>query len=84
MNIKNVLIVGSGTLAQAARDADLVSESVPEDPEFKRQVNDDDAHRCNAAYRKQRFLDCGKLGMSTGEGYYSYPDPAFRQPGFLS
>ena len=38
----------------------------------------------NAAYLKESFVDRGKLGLATGEGFYRYPDPAFREPGFLS
>ncbi len=38
----------------------------------------------NAAYLKENFIDRGKLGVATGEGFYTYPDPAFRQPGFLA
>jgi len=25
----------------------------------------------------------GKLGVKSGEGFYMYPNPAYRQPGFL-
>lgn len=44
----------------------------------------DEQHRINAAYLQEHFIDRGKLGMKTGEGYYHYPDPAYRTPGFLS
>lgn len=37
----------------------------------------------NADYIKERFLDKGLLGVPTGEGYYSYPDPAYTRPDFL-
>ena len=37
----------------------------------------------NADYIKERFLDKGLLGVPTGEGYYEYPDPAYRRPDFL-
>lgn len=37
----------------------------------------------NAAYIKEHFLDKGKLGLQTGEGFYTYPDPEYAQPGFL-
>ncbi|WP_343744911.1 3-hydroxyacyl-CoA dehydrogenase [Chitinophaga sp.] len=36
-----------------------------------------------AAFLKENFIDKGKLGTATGEGFYKYPDPAYRQPGFL-
>jgi 3-hydroxyacyl-CoA dehydrogenase len=37
----------------------------------------------NANYLKKNFLDRGRLGMQTGNGYYEYPNPAYQQPGFL-
>ncbi len=37
----------------------------------------------NAAYLKEHFLDRGKLGVKSGEGFYTYPDPAFARAGFV-
>lgn len=37
----------------------------------------------NADYIKSHFIDKGLMGLPTGQGYYSYPNPAYRQPGFL-
>lgn len=36
-----------------------------------------------AAFLKENFIDKNKLGTATGEGFYKYPNPAYRQPGFL-
>ncbi|GHG04853.1 3-hydroxybutyryl-CoA dehydrogenase [Deinococcus piscis] len=36
-----------------------------------------------AAYLKDR-IDRGLLGMATGEGFYTYPNPEYTQPDFLS
>ncbi|WP_055443579.1 3-hydroxyacyl-CoA dehydrogenase [Lacinutrix himadriensis] len=34
-------------------------------------------------YLKENFIDKNKLGISTGEGFYKYPNPAFKNPDFL-
>jgi len=36
----------------------------------------------NAAFLKQ-YVDKGYLGVKTGKGFYTYPDPAFERPGFI-
>lgn len=36
-----------------------------------------------ARYLKENYLDQGKLGVATGEGFYSYPHPAYRDKDFL-
>ncbi len=32
---------------------------------------------------KENFIDKGKLGVATREGFYKYPNPKYREPGFL-
>lgn len=32
---------------------------------------------------KENFIDSGKLGISTGEGFYTYPNPAYQDEDFL-
>ena len=34
-------------------------------------------------YLKENYIDKNKLGVSTGEGFYKYPNPAFKNPNFL-
>ena len=32
---------------------------------------------------KTEYIDKGKLGKATGQGFYTYPNPSFANPGFL-
>jgi enoyl-CoA hydratase / 3-hydroxyacyl-CoA dehydrogenase len=32
----------------------------------------------------QPYMDRGELGMKTGKGFYTYPNPAYASPGFLA
>jgi 3-hydroxyacyl-CoA dehydrogenase len=34
-------------------------------------------------YLKENFIDQGKLGVASGEGFYTYPNPSFKNPNFL-
>ena len=36
----------------------------------------------NADFLKT-YVDQGKLGVNTGQGFYTYPNPRFQQPGFV-
>lgn len=36
-----------------------------------------------AEYVKVNFVDKGNLGVKTGKGFYTYPDPAYQDPDFL-
>jgi 3-hydroxybutyryl-CoA dehydrogenase len=43
----------------------------------------DKAMLARAEFYKSNFIDKGKLGVKSGEGFYTYPKPAYRDPGFL-
>jgi len=36
-----------------------------------------------ASFFKENFIDKGHLGASTGQGFYSYPEPSYNMPNFL-
>ena len=37
----------------------------------------------SARYLEEQFIQKGNLGVAGGQGFYSYPDPAFARPGFI-
>ena len=43
----------------------------------------DPIQRKRADWLKENFVDKGKIGRSTGEGFYTYPNPRFEEPDFL-
>ncbi|MFQ8431729.1 3-hydroxyacyl-CoA dehydrogenase [Amaricoccus sp. W119] len=47
------------------------------------EVNDDAQLRKNAAFIRENYLDKGLSRRLGGEGFYTYPDPAFARPDFL-
>ena len=36
-----------------------------------------------AAFIKKEFIDKDKMGMSSDEGFYKYPNPSYAVPDFL-
>ena len=37
----------------------------------------------SARYLDEEFIQHGHLGVASGQGFYSYPNPAFAQPDFI-
>jgi len=51
--------------------------------EYWANVTQDPQTRKNADFLKREYLDKGWLGIKSGRGFYTYPDPAFHSPDFL-
>lgn len=47
------------------------------------KANPDKKSQKTAAMLKENFINKGKLGITSGEGFYKYPDPAFKKADFL-
>ena len=58
-------------------------ETVWEITNYWAGVTRDPQLQANADYLKQHFVDQGKLGVKSGQGFYTYPHPAFSDPDFL-
>lgn len=37
----------------------------------------------SARYLDEKYIQRGHLGVTTGQGFYTYPNPGFAQPGFI-
>ncbi len=48
---------------------------------WARQLGDEQL-KANASFLKE-YVDRGDLGVKSGRGFYSYPDPAYARPGFV-
>jgi len=46
-------------------------------------TNDDPQALRNAEFIKKEYLDKGWLGVKSGRGFYTYPNPEYRDPDFL-
>ena len=49
-----------------------------------RARQENDKQKANNAEFLKEYADKGYLGQKTGRGFYSYPNPLFKEPGFIS
>lgn len=47
------------------------------------ESTDDEVWKQRQEFMKEHFIDKNKLGISTGEGFYKYPNPAYQDADFL-
>lgn len=50
----------------------------------KAKLTGDPEVQANADRLKREYIDKGFLGVKSGRGFYTYPNPAFARPGFLT
>lgn len=47
------------------------------------ELNGDEVWKQRQGFMKENFIDQNKLGISTGEGFYKYPNPDYQDADFL-
>ena len=58
-------------------------ETVWKITDYWAEKRDDDQARENAGFLK-KFVDEGKIGIKSNQGFYKYPEPAFMKPDFIA
>jgi len=51
--------------------------------EYWANILPDPQLRKNADFLKQEYVDKGRLGVKTGHGFFTYPNPEYQEPDFL-
>ena len=84
-NVDRTFMIANGCAAGPCGMIDVVGMTTAYNiSSYWGTVNNDEQMLKNAAFIKEYFLDRGKQGLQTGEGFYTYPDPAFAAPDFLN
>ncbi|MFD2201077.1 3-hydroxyacyl-CoA dehydrogenase [Shivajiella indica] len=61
-----------------------IMDSIGLDTVWHVTVNNNEESSKSFATILRKMLDEGKAGVKSGEGFYKYPNPAFKSPGFLN
>ncbi len=62
---------------------DVVGIRTPYNLSKAKGENGDEDAKAIANFLKEEYLDKGKLGVESGEGFYNYPNPAYLEKDFL-
>ncbi|GAA0301877.1 3-hydroxybutyryl-CoA dehydrogenase [Gracilibacillus halotolerans] len=52
--------------------------------EAKAKATNNEEYKNIAEFLKMNYIDKNKLGIESGEGFYKYPNPSYRNPDFLN
>lgn len=75
-------MISTGAPAGPFAIYDIVGMETPYNLNLMR-ANEDPAAQFVADKIKREMIDQGKMGVSTGKGFYKYPNPAYQDPNFL-
>ncbi|AWE07259.1 3-hydroxyacyl-CoA dehydrogenase [Lysinibacillus sp. 2017] len=75
-------MISTGAPAGPFAIYDIVGMETPYNLNLMR-AKEDPAAQFVADKIKREMIDQGKMGVSTGEGFYKYPNPAYQDPNFL-
>lgn len=83
-DVDRTWMIGSGVPSGPFADMDIVGlGTVYTLGDYWAKVSGDEQKRKNADYIKENYVDKGKLGVQSGEGFYTYPNPEYEKPDFL-
>jgi 3-hydroxyacyl-CoA dehydrogenase len=78
--IDKTWMVGTGSPRGPFGMLDVIGLTTP----YNISAQDSDPEKQKVAeLLKTEYIDKGKLGVATGEGFYKYPNPAYQAPDFL-
>lgn len=83
--IDKTWMITSGTKMGPCAIMDMVGlETIYNIEKLWSERTGDEDRIARVAYYKKNFIDKGKLGMKTREGFYTYPNPKYKDPDFLT
>jgi len=82
-SIDKTWMISTGSPVGAFVLLDMVGMNTPYHINLmKAEAGDKEAQK-RADFLKENYIDKGKMGATSGEGFYKYPNPSFQDPDFL-